>query len=98
MAAAIWGGDASTRGEGYWDPITLMGDDSTLSSAGCDKAIVTLFEDITLTPTAVDGYELDTLTVTDKNGDAITLASSGRSGQTYPCAPARPVRPFQIFR
>lgn len=46
-----WGGEDSSDGDHFWDPITVMKDDEKLSD--CTYAVITLLDDITLTDTTI---------------------------------------------
>ena len=68
-----WGGPDQKPGDHLWDPITVMGDDEALR--GCTKAVVTLFENITLEDT----------TILVAKGHDVTITSEGDTAHTINC-------------
>lgn len=60
----------------FWDPITVMSDDPDLSGKNCNKAVVTLLDDITLEDTTIlidKGHEV----IINGDGHAITCTLTG---------------------
>ena len=72
-----WGGEDSSDGDHFWDPITVMKDDEKLSD--CTYAVITLLDDITLTDTTIlvsNGYNI----IIDGGGHTITCNLTGTLG------------------
>lgn len=60
----------------FWDPITVMSDDPDLSGKNCNKAVVTLLDDITLEDTTIlidKGHEV----IINGDGHTITCTLTG---------------------